>query len=137
MSRANPFTSQIDGMRRAKPRYFCLCCDREIQKTESCSGCGHKPERFDSTSEFKAWMTRRLLQMAGEITDLKPHPKMLVKINGQKFCTYTPDWQYRNKAGELVYEDFKGSRAHATAASNLRRKAAELYYGITITIVEK
>lgn len=89
---------------------------------------------FDSKREAKRYGELKLLQRAGEIGELQAHPGFPVSINDRHFCLYTADFQYRDlKTGSLVVEDVKSSGTRKDTAYRLRKKAAELYYGIIIT----
>jgi hypothetical protein len=88
---------------------------------------------FDSRKEMMRYAQLKTLQRAGRISDLTLQPSWLVQINGQKLCTYTADSSYfcheRNRA---VIEEVKSSGTAKDAAYRLRRRAAELTYGIRI-----
>ncbi|MCB1281012.1 MAG: hypothetical protein KDB18_05770 [Salinibacterium sp.] len=133
--RSGAFQSFGDAVQRAIPVWFCMRC-REQREAKACR-CGADAVYFPSTSEFKAFQRRAMLELAGAITDLKPHPRFPCKVNGVLVCTYTADWEYRDQHGRRIIEDFKGSRAHQDGGSKVRRKLASAIYGIEITIVEK
>lgn len=68
---------------------------------------------FDSKKEAGRFMGLRLLVRAGEITDLKVHPKFILQegfiYHGRKIqpITYTADFMYQEK-GITIVEDVKG-----------------------------
>lgn len=73
--------------------------------------------RFDSKREAARWAELRLLQRAGEISDLQR--QVVVPLIGRdaplktrtgRAMKLTVDFAYRNKAGVQVYEDSKGMR---------------------------
>lgn len=76
----------------------------------------YQGQKFDSKKEAARYQELRLLQLAGEITDLQRQvPFLLVPAqyeNGrcvERGVTYKADFVYR-KNGELVVEDAKGLR---------------------------
>lgn len=89
---------------------------------------------FDSKGESKRYAQLKLAEKAGMIKDLRLQPEFPVLINGKPFCTYTPDFQYWDvTTGQMITEDVKSTGTAKDAAYRLRKKAAELYYGIKIT----
>lgn len=88
---------------------------------------------FASQKEMKRYAELKLLVRAGEITDLALQPKFQVDGNGEPFCTYTADFSYRDKAGTLIVEEIKSTGTAKDASYKLRKKAAELAFGITVT----
>ena len=71
---------------------------------------------FDSRKEYKRWQELRLLQRAGEITDLNRQvPFGLMpsfKCNGHLYrpTTYIADFTYYDKNHKYIVEDVKGVR---------------------------
>ena len=91
---------------------------------------------FDSLGEAKRYGVLKLSQRAGLIDKLELQPEFHVEINGKKLCCYTADFSYLTvPEGKLVYEDTKSTGTSKDAAYKLRKKAAELYYGVKITEV--
>lgn len=133
--RQRQFTSIQDAMRRRKPVWFCFRCNIDTQGSKGCSKCGGGADHFPSTGEFTAYMHRRMRERAGEITDLRAHPAFPLVINGIRVGRYHADWMFREN-GRLVIEEFKGSKAHQTRDSSLRRKVAQALYGVEIQVVE-
>lgn len=109
---------------------------------------------FDSGAEVTRYCELRILEKAGEITDLRPTPEnpkkpfwyfkrgseyMVIRSegypNGRK-VRFTADFSYRAK-GRLVVEDVKGN-AHVTNLYETKLKIAmmELFHGIRVQIVE-
>lgn len=97
--------------------------------------------RFASKKEAKRYGELRLLERAGEIAELVVHPAFDVQIAGRHFCTYTADFAYRvrlserTKENERIIEEVKSTGTRKDTAYRLRRKAAELAHGITVTEV--
>jgi len=92
---------------------------------------------FDSRSEMDRYADLKLLQRGKVIRELELQPAFPVEINGAHFCTYTADFAYVNEYGQKIVEDVKSAGTEKDAAFRLRKKAAELFYGIQIFSVDK
>jgi len=90
---------------------------------------------FASKKEMKRYGELKMLQRAKEISNLELQPKFDVSINGKKFCTYTADFAYDDQSGKHIIEELKSSGTAKDAAYRLRKKAAELFYGITVNVI--
>lgn len=90
---------------------------------------------FDSKRESQRFVLLRNLARANLITDLSTQVEFPVKINNKHYCTYTADFAYKDEDGNQIYEDVKSTGTAKDAAYRLRKKAAELYYGVKITAV--
>lgn len=95
--------------------------------------------KFDSKREAQRYTELKLLERAGEITDLKLQPRYYlendhIKVVGRNKhpLFYTADFEYIEK-GERVIEDVKGM---ITQASSLRMAVFAAIYGIWPTIVK-
>lgn len=105
-------------------------------------------EEFDSKREARRWMELRLLEKAGEISDLKRQvrftlipaqyePDITTKTGLKKRgriierkCEYVADFAYiQSETGKYIVEDAKGMR---TDVYILKRKLMLLMYGIRI-----
>lgn len=75
--------------------------------------------KFDSQKEGNRYLELKLLQRAGEIKDLKIHPRYLLQPsfekNGKKYrkIEYVADFAYTEKNGNIVVEDTKGIETEA------------------------
>ena len=85
---------------------------------------------FDSVKEFHRWGCLRVLERAGEITDLKRQVKfeLIPKQNGERSCSYIADFTYYMD-GKLVVEDCKGFK---TDVYKLKKKLMLWVHGIRI-----
>lgn len=85
---------------------------------------------FDSVKEYHRWGCLRLLERAGEITDLKRQVKfeLIPKQDGMRACNYVADFTYYQD-GKLVVEDCKG---YKTEAYKLKKKLMLWVHGIRI-----
>jgi hypothetical protein len=70
---------------------------------------------FDSKAEYRRYCELRMLEMAGEIEDLKVHPKFRlldgVDWNGKHYraVNYFADFEYyEHESEKIVIEDVKG-----------------------------
>jgi hypothetical protein len=89
---------------------------------------------FDSKRERDYYAGNLLIRLrAGEISELRVHPKFPIEINGVKVCDVEMDFAYRDIA-EARYHviDVKG---HDNALSKLKRKLLEAFTRITVEIV--
>jgi hypothetical protein len=83
---------------------------------------------FDSKKEAARYQALKLLERAGQISDLKLQPTFAIEINGHKVCKYKADFAYK-QGGEQVTEDCKGFR---TPTYRLKAKLLKAVHGITI-----
>ena len=91
---------------------------------------GHQ---FDSKAEGLRYMVLRERQRAGEINNLRLHPKYPLEINGVLVCRYEGDFLYQVTLTERwVLEDVKGVK---TAVYRLKKKLLRAVHGIDITEV--
>lgn len=88
--------------------------------------------RFQSKAEARRYAELRLLQRAGQIADLRVHPRYPLVVNGVKCGYYEADFAYREGEQEVV-EDVKGV---ATAVFQLKAKLVKALHGVTVTIVQ-
>lgn len=92
-------------------------------------------EKFDSRGEARRWQDLRLMEKAGEITNLTRQVKYDMVVNGVKICTFVPDFEY-TKGGQLVTEDFK-SKATMTPTFRLKAKLFKALYNREVLITKK
>lgn len=94
-------------------------------KTRTFDGIKH-----DSRKEANRWCELKLLQRAGEISDLKRQVKfeLIPKQEGERACTYVADFVYIEN-GKKVVEDVKGKR---TEVYKIKRKLMLWVHGIRI-----
>ena len=95
---------------------------------------GHK---FDSQAEGRRYEELRLLELAGEISDLRVHPKWDLVVNGALICRYTADFCYLPKGpGDYVIEDVKGGQATKTAVYKIKKKLMLALVGLDVVEVQ-
>jgi len=88
--------------------------------------------KFDSKKEARRYRDLKLLEKAGEISDLNVHPKFQIEVNGKNICTYSADFEYlHNHSKKRIVEDVKVD-ATKTQTYRLKKKLMEAVYGIDI-----
>jgi hypothetical protein len=87
--------------------------------------------KFASKTEARRYAQLQLLQRAGQISELRPHPKFDLVVNGHKVCTYTGDAEYIER-GERVVEDTKSPRTRVNPTYRLKAKLMRACHGIEI-----
>lgn len=107
---------------------------------------------FDSKKEYRRWCELKLMERAGEISDLQRQVKFvlipsqynyILKEDGfkkkgkciERECAYIADFTYKNKNGEQVVEDVKGYKGGG-AYSVFKIKRKMMLYFHKIRIVE-
>jgi hypothetical protein len=88
--------------------------------------------KFASKRESERYAELKLLEKAGEITDLKLQPKFQCEVNGQKICNYFADFTYLKKNGERVTEDVKGM---PTPVFRLKKKLVLALFGVDVVVI--
>lgn len=91
---------------------------------------------FASKKEMLRYAELKMLQRAKQIENLELQPKFPVEINGERFCTYTADFSYTEN-GKAIIEELKSTGTEKDAAYRLRKKAAELFYGIKVNVITR
>lgn len=90
---------------------------------------------FDSVAEANRWSVLRIMEKAGEITDLQRQvPFAITAPNGELICTYRCDaayWHVQKK--RRVIEDTKGVE---TDLFKLKKKLMRIFLGIEIEVVK-
>ena len=86
---------------------------------------------FDSKKEAERYGFLKILEKAGEITDLILQHPFTFTIDGVKMFTYKSDFMYYDKAqAKIIIEDVKGMK---TPIYKLKKKIIEKHYNIKIT----
>jgi hypothetical protein len=122
-----------------------LGCGKHLEKVAGKGRYGNVKKieedgiRFDSKREYLRWLDLKLLVKAGEIRDLRVHPKYPITIGGipimvssnqhnkwDRHLTYEADFVYEEPAGalglwRLVIEDVKMQSGHRTGVYKLKR----------------
>jgi len=84
--------------------------------------------KFHSGKEANRYLELKLLQRAGEISDLKLQIPFELWVNEIKICKYIADFAYKEK-GKLVVEDSKGV---LTDTYKLKKKLMKAIYNIEV-----
>lgn len=128
------FRSRYDGLQMRRHRWACRTCGN-VYTTKPNKGCAcgqKRVEYFASKAEFERFAALALLERCGAISGLRLHPRYELSVNGVKVCTYTPDFEYTDRDGQLVIEDVKG--ALGTEVAELRIKLFEAIHGKKVSI---
>lgn len=80
---------------------------------------------FHSKREAHWYGIYKMMEQAGEISQLVLQPPFKIVINGKKVCTYLADFSFRDKTGNLHVIDVKGVR---TEVYRLKKKLVEAFY---------
>ncbi len=93
---------------------------------------------FHSANEAKRYAYLKVLEKAGEISNLKLQPKFAITAHGKPIGkrgrNYYADFSYINNKGQTIYEDFKG---HDNEVSSLKRDMVEGLYLIKIHVIKQ
>lgn len=84
--------------------------------------------RFDSKMEYQRYLTLKLMQRAGEISDLQRQVRYNLVAGGIEICTYVADFVYK-KQDSVVVEDAKGFK---TPEYRLKKRLMRDILGIEI-----
>ena len=111
--------------------------------------CPETGEKFDSKSEYKRWRELKLLEMAGEIRNLRRQVRYPLEIDGRPIktrskgvpngrrCFWTADFVYEERDSLMgigwnsVIEDRKG---FDTQTSRFRRAVFEAMHDVRVRI---
>lgn len=101
--------------------------------------------RFDSRAEAHRYGELALMQRAGVIHDLTPHPRFplhtldrdgqpaAIRI-GKRAVVYVADFRYTDATGRIRIEDVKG---FDTDTARLKRAIFEANYGTTVEVIRE
>lgn len=106
-------------------------------------GVRHSGIYFPSKKECRRFMELEMLERAGVIRNLRPHPPFELWVlapNGECVTVgkFTADSEYEIEIDgqwHRVVEDVKGGEATKTAAYKLRKQMFETIYGLTVSEV--
>ena len=88
---------------------------------------------YRSKKEYQRHCDLLLLEQAGEISELQDQIPYSLDINGEHICKYYLDFQYREKNGEMIYEDVKGRKGgNPYYIFSLKKKMMKAIHGIDI-----
>lgn len=110
--RKGQFTSKGDAMARAKKVHCCTACLFSSPATfKECPECHVTGMRvyFPSRSEHLRAVALIQMQLHGEISQIKFHPRYDLIVEGRKICAYEADVSYVDRAGKQIIEDTKAS----------------------------
>lgn len=87
---------------------------------------------FDSKREGARYCELKLLEKAGEISDLELQPGFMCMIGSIRICKYSADFAYKDNAGNRIIEDAKAIR---TDVYKLKKKLVKALHGVDIVEV--
>lgn len=98
-------------------------------KTTTYDGITH-----DSKKEAQRWCVLKLLEKAGEITDLQRQVRyeIIPKVGNHRATYYVADFVYKEKDGTVVVEDTKSVATANNQAFRLKEKLMLYVHGIEI-----
>jgi len=87
---------------------------------------------FDSAAEARRYQELRVMEVAGEITELQMQVKFSLDVNGVHICNFFPDFQYHSlRSDQTIVEDVK-SKPTMTPVYRLKKKLLKAIHGIDI-----
>lgn len=86
---------------------------------------------FDSAKEARRYGELRLIERAGQITDLQCQPVFRLDVNGQHVCKYIADFSYLEN-GQRVVEDVKSDFTRKLPVYRLKSKLLKAVHGVEI-----
>lgn len=90
---------------------------------------------FDSMKEARHYHDLKLLQRAGEISELKCHPSFDLTVNGKLVCKYVADFEYIQD-GRRIICDVKGmKKGGAWQVFRIKVKLLKAIRGIDVIVV--
>lgn len=109
--------------------------DRHTKYGNSPSRC-REGVMHQSKLEARRCDELHLLQLGGEISDLKAHPQPVYAliVAGRKITSYRGDFEYTDRDGNTVTEDTKGVRTDAYA---IKAELFSALYGRAIVEVRR
>jgi hypothetical protein len=90
---------------------------------------------FASKKEARRYSELKLLERAGEISDLKLQPRYDLTVNGKKVCTYVGDFQYIRRNGVGPFLNIEDAKGFKTPTYKLKAKLFEAVMGFPIVEV--
>lgn len=94
--------------------------------------CTMNGVNFDSKAEMNRYCQLRIMQMAGEIKNLKCHPAFDIDYNEKHICKVELDFCYEED-GMTIVEDVKGCD---NALSKLKRKMVKAFHNVDVIIIK-
>lgn len=89
--------------------------------------------RFDSKKEATRYSELKILERAGEISELVLQPKYELPVEGERICNYVGDFAYLDKrTGLRVVEDVKSPRTRKIRAYRIKLKLMKAIHGIEV-----
>ena len=90
--------------------------------------------RFDSQKEAARFHELKLLERAGEITDLERQVAYDLAVNGVKVARYIADFRFKDKKTGIVVEDVKSEATAKTRDFVIKRKLMRAIHGVEVQV---
>lgn len=84
---------------------------------------------FDSKKEAGRWSELRLLERAGQLSNLSRQVRLPLRVNGKLVCTFIPDFSYVSADGKEVIEDVKSPITRKHPVYRIKVKLLEALTG--------
>lgn len=122
---------------------LCVPCARLQHSEKRCRACGGPTEGCASKGEARRLRDLALLQKAGHICGLVPHPRYELVVAGVSLGAAVMDASYREVnaqwrlglKGATIVEDVKGEGALDDELSRLKRGLVKAVHGIEVRLV--
>lgn len=89
---------------------------------------------FDSRKEASRWAVLKLLERAGQLTNLQRQVRYPLIINGKRVCSLVADFAYEQD-GKLVVEDTKSEFTRKLPVWRIKSKLFDAIHGFPIVEV--
>lgn len=121
----------------------CVPCAKLQRHQHECQSCGGKTSGCASAGEARRLRDLALLQKAGHICELEPHPRYPLMVGEVDLGVAIFDASYRllppsggaGRRSPLVVEDVKGERSPDDELSRLKRGLVKGLYDIEVRLV--
>lgn len=121
----------------------CVPCAKLQRHQHECQSCGGKTSGCASAGEARRLRDLALLQKAGHIEGLEPHPRFELLVDGESVGWAVLDASYHplppsggaGRRSPRVVEDVKGERSPDDELSKLKRALVKALYGIEVRLV--
>ena len=87
--------------------------------------------KFDSKAEAARYGELLFLERAGEVFDIKVHPRFPLVVNGIQVAVYIADFRYLDKRRNIVVEDVK-SPVSRTPVYKLKCRLLAACHGLQV-----
>lgn len=86
---------------------------------------------FDSAHEARVWQELRILERAGQITDLQRQVRFSLVVNSVKIATFVADFVYKENGAQVVL-DAKSAPTAKLPTYVMKKKLMRALHGIEV-----